>query len=109
MLELLISFATRYAQETLHTGALGLMTTLGARGWPILWGVPGPEAPAAPAVLEAAAPCCAPNCGAPAIEPAGPAGPGCKEPVLGWAPSAAGCWILLRASASCVCDEDGVG
>jgi hypothetical protein len=53
-------------------------------------------------------PCCAPNCGAPAIEPEAPGWAGCREPVLGWALSAAG-WILLRASASCVWEEEGVG
>jgi hypothetical protein len=48
-------------------------------------------------------PCCPPNCGAPP-EPAG--WPGCNGPLPPGA-SAAG-WILLRASASAVCDEVGV-
>jgi hypothetical protein len=86
-----------------HTGALGLITTLGARGCPSLEGVPGPAAPALPAPLGPAMPCCPPNCGAPP-EPAG--WPGCNGPLPPGA-SAAG-WILLRASASAVCDEVGV-
>jgi hypothetical protein len=84
------------------------MTTLGARGCPSLEGVPGPEAPALPAPPGLMTPCCPPNCGAPAVEPEAPGWPGCNEPVLAEAASAAG-WILLRASARVVCDEVGVG
>jgi hypothetical protein len=83
------------------------MTTLGARGCPSLEGVPGFAAPAAPAPPGLTTPCCAPNCGAPLDEPDAPDWPGCGGPVVGTEPSAAG-WILLRASASVVCDEDGV-
>lgn len=84
------------------------MTTLGARGCPNLEGVAGPDEPPLPALLGPAAPGCPPNCGAPVIGPAAPVWPGCSEPVVGWVPSAAGC-ILARASASCVCEEEGVG
>jgi hypothetical protein len=74
----------------IHTGALGLMTTLGARGCPNLEGVPGPDAPALPAAPGLVTPCCPPNCGAPPVEPDAPDWPGCSEPVPGAAPSAAG-------------------
>ena len=83
------------------------MTTLGARGCPNLEGVPGPEEPPLPALPAPAMPCCAPNCEEPAAAPALPDWPGCREPLLAVEPSAAG-WILLRASARAVCDEEGV-
>ena len=89
------------------TGALGLMTTLGARGCPNLEGVPGPAAPALPAAPGLIMPCPPKDCGPPAREPDEGWGFCCSDPMLAEAPSAAG-WLLLRASVSCVCDEEGV-
>lgn len=83
------------------TGALGLITTLGANGWPLLWGVPGPEAPPLPVPKL----CCPPKCGPLPSEPA-PAWPG-WEPEFDAEPSPPGRG-LLRASARWVCDEEGV-
>ena len=48
-------------------------------------------------------PCCPPNCAPPGTNPGLGCWPGGKGPEE---PSAD--WILLRASASCVCDDDGV-
>lgn len=93
--------------ETL-TGALGLMTTLGARGCPSLLGVPEPAAPALlPAPTELAEPC-GPKSPPAFVEADAPGWPGCGGTGPPGAPST-GDWILLRASASWVCDDDGVG
>src|SRR5690349_22420089 len=87
----------------IHTGALGLIMTLGPSGVPNLWGVTEPGAPALPAPGPIK-PCCPPNGGPPVSDPGVGSWPGCN--VLGGA-SGAGT-ILLRASASCVCEEVGV-
>ena len=77
------------------------MTTLGASGWPALWGVPEPGAPALPAPPKDPAPCCPPS------ELDAPVWPGCEEPAPAVAPSAAG-RDLLRASVNCVWEDVGV-
>ena len=89
------------------TGALGLMTTLGARGCPSLEGVPGPVAPALPAPPGPIRPGPPNDCCPPAREPDEGCEFGCREPMWPAAPSVAG-WFLPRASVSCVCDEEGV-
>lgn len=83
------------------------MTTLGARGCPSLEGVPGPAAPALPALPGPIRPCPANDCGPPAREPDEGCWFCCSDPRWAAAPSVAG-WLLLRASVSCVCDEEGV-
>jgi len=83
------------------------MTTLGARGCPNLEGVPGPAAPALPAAPGLIMPCPPKDWGPPAREPDEGWEFCCSDPMLAEAPSAAG-WLLLRASVSCVCDEEGV-
>lgn len=80
------------------------MTTLGARGCPSLEGVPGPAAPALPGPIR---PCPANDCCPPAREPDEGCWFCCSDPRWAAAPSVAG-WLLLRASVSCVCDEEGV-
>lgn len=92
------------------TGALGLMTTLGARGCPSLEGVPGPEAPGLVVPPGLIGPCPAKDCCPPARDPEDGCGFVCSDPRLpaaAAAPSAAG-WLLLRASVSCVWEEEGV-
>jgi hypothetical protein len=84
------------------------MTTLGANGWPALWGVPGPDAPALPAPPSWLKPGFPPNCcdmlpGALGI----PGWPGCSALGLPEAPSPAGMG-LPRESGSVVCDDEGV-
>lgn len=82
------------------------MITLGARGCPSREGVPGPAVPAlavAPGLMTPCWPSCAPA----AREPEAGCAFGCDEPVCPAGASTAG-WILLRASVSWVCDEDGV-
>ena len=83
------------------------MTTLGARGCPSLEGVPGPAAPGAPGPPALMLPCCALNCGPAAKDPEAGCWPGCSEAPVPKGVSTAG-WILLRASVSWVCDEEGV-
>jgi hypothetical protein len=80
--------------------------TLGASGWPTLWGVPGPEAPALPAPPRPMMPCCAPNCEPPPVELVPPDWPGCKAPfVAALSPEGRG---LLRESTNWVCEDEGV-
>lgn len=83
------------------------MTTLGARGWPILLGVPEPEGPAVAAGAGFIMPWGAPNICPPLADVEVAGGVGCNVPTVGWVPSMEG--ALLRASARCVCDEVGVG
>lgn len=82
------------------------MTTLGAKGCPALWGVPGPAPPALLAPPMAIMPCCAPNCEPlPNVDEAAVC-PGCNEVALA-VPSLED-EDLVRESANWVCDDDGV-
>ena len=83
------------------------MITLGAKGWPALWGVPGPEAPALPAPPKLPAPCCAPKDEPWPRELDAPDWPGGIEPAAPEALSPDGSG-LLRASVNCVWEDVGV-
>jgi hypothetical protein len=92
----------RYCQEGL-TGALGLIMTLGAKGWPARLGVAGPEAGA---LLDPKL--CWPLKCDPAVKELGVAAwPGCRELGAAAEPSPEGRG-LLRPSTSWVCEEVGV-
>jgi hypothetical protein len=103
------AFFCSETDEILLTGALGLITTLGARGWFARWGVPGPAPLGLPAPPRLIMPCCpAKNCGPAANALGRPGCAACTELGVTPAPLSPAGSGLLRESISCVVDDVGV-